>query len=172
MRDIYIYLRDASPVFLLWSTSSTIHLFSPHLHLSQSEKVVLDAFLPGYSSYLLTATFSLFHVDISAYLRLIVIFMAIGNSLRFCDVVKHDFTSTLQIKYDDEAYGLFILFWMTKQHLFQQVPHVVTETEARKDIAWYRSGDNNYNDIDEIELQKDMNFNEYWCQTVHREKSK
>ncbi|EER45777.1 predicted protein [Histoplasma capsulatum H143] len=61
---------------------------------------------------------------------------------------------------------------MTKPHFFQQVPHVVTETEARKDIAWYRSGDNNYNDIDEIELQKDMNFNEYWSRTVHREKSK
>lgn len=98
--------------------------------------------------------------------------MAIGNSFRFRDAVKHDFTSTLQIRYDDEAYRLFILFWMTKQHFFQQVPHVVAETEARKDIAWYRSGDNNYNDIDETELQKDMNFNEYWSRTVHCEKFK
>lgn len=128
----------------------------PHL-----ETAVLDAYLPGYSffSWLFS---SYFHTDVSSYLFLIVIFIAVGNSPRLRDTVKHRFTLTLEIRYDDEAHR-FILFWMARQPFAERTPHVLTETESRKDISWYRDGDkDDDSDIDAIDVQQNTDFDDYW----------
>lgn len=140
--------------------------------MPQSETAVLDAFLPGYSFFSRLFS-SYFRVDISSYLLLIVILMAIGNSPRLRNIVKNLFTSTLEIRYDDEAHR-FILFWMAKQPFSERASHVVTETETRKDFSWYRSGDEDDDDgdIDATDLGKDMDFDDYWFQAIRRERSR
>ncbi|OJD26847.1 hypothetical protein ACJ73_01768 [Blastomyces percursus] len=147
-------------------THHPANTFGASALMPQSETAVLDAFLPGYSFFSRLFS-SYFHVDISSYLLLIVILMAIGNSPRLRNIVKRHFTSTLEIRYDDEAHR-FILFWMAKQPFSKQTPHIVTETESRKDFSWYRSvdDDDDDSDIDATDLQKDMDFYKYWFRAM------
>ncbi|OJD20745.1 hypothetical protein ACJ73_07920 [Blastomyces percursus] len=114
--------------------------------MPRSETSVLDVFLPGYSFFSWLFSFY-FNVDISLYLLLIVVSVAVGNSPRLHDIVKHLFTSTLEITYDDEAYR-FILFWMAK----------------------HEDGDGSH--IDETDLQEDIDFEDYWPRTIRNDKSR
>ncbi|OJD10918.1 hypothetical protein ACJ73_09661 [Blastomyces percursus] len=113
----------------------------------------LETLFPGYTS-LLQLFFSYFCAII------------VAAPLTRWSFIKKYLTSTIEIRYDDDAYN-YMLYWMQKS--LPQASHVVAETKTRKDMAWF-GPDNDEND--EMEAQENVGLDAYWSQTMNQARSK
>ncbi|OJD28523.1 hypothetical protein ACJ73_00050, partial [Blastomyces percursus] len=145
----------------------------------ESQTAILDQVMPGFS-FLSRIFSSYFHID-PFYLLLIVSFSFVAiSTLPYLHYVTDCFTSTVNIRYDDDAYD-YLLSWLSKQEFVNEAPHVVVKTKTRRDLSWFTSNDDDNDDNDDDTNSnnnhiptddKNFDFEKFWAETIDRNKSK
>lgn len=135
---------------------------------------MLDLLVPGYSviSRLFTAYF---HVDISFYLSLVFMLAAVAAILRFAacsfvELIKDYFTSTAEIRLDDEMYN-YLMFWVSNQPFSNKTNRFVAGTKTNSEMLWEEEDENKETkDDDEDEFLVD--FDAYWTKRINQDRLK
>ncbi|KAL1998483.1 hypothetical protein VTN02DRAFT_6089 [Thermoascus thermophilus] len=135
---------------------------------------MLDLLVPGYSviSRFLTAYF---HVDISFYLSLVFMLAAVAAILRlaaysFVELIKDYFTSTAEIRLDDEMYN-YLMFWVSNQPFANKTNRFVAGTKTNSEMLWEEEDENKETkDDDDDEFLVD--FDAYWTKRINQDRLK
>jgi chaperone BCS1 len=140
---------------------------------------IVDSYLSGFSFLSMIFTQYL-HMDISAYISLIIVLATVVAIIRLrvetvIEKFRSYFTSTIEVRMDDEVFS-YLMFWVSRQRFSQKSTRVVASTKTNAGYYYYYSDDeeeSNDDDDDEGELLDGQNdFDSYWEKRVGKDKLK
>lgn len=135
---------------------------------------MLDLLVPGYS-FISRFFTTYFHVDVSFYLSLVFMLTAVTAILRFAaysfvELIKDYFTSTAEIRLDDEMYN-YLMFWVAKQPFSNKTNRFVAGTKTNSEMLWEMEEESEETK-DENEAESTVDFDAYWTKRINRDRLK
>jgi chaperone BCS1 len=129
---------------------------------SASLMSILENLIPGLS--LLTSPFPLeyLNVNVSPYLGIILVIILSSGATFYTDgplrLFKSYFTSTTEIRYNDELYN-YVMYWITKHGLSKELAHSVAGTRMNSISVYLRMRSKKSEDEEDLFDYEDITFN-------------
>lgn len=136
----------------------------------------LDYFFPGYT-IISRALSSLFYVDVSQYLPLLLVAGLTYTALRYLsDSIYNSlwtyFTSTAEVNVDDLAYD-YLTFWLSRQTFANNTRHfVASSSPGRLHYDSDSDDDDDWPGGNESDIGSDEDFDEYWARMNRKNKTR